>query len=193
MCLIDPQYLNMPPDHINLINAARLLCEPPIAGQRLIDKLEQQGTVHTVMADKDDGVINMVPENEAQCVRTPSDQVLQRLPARKSNKMRCRKPSSEELRIRRFGLFVASPLPRSIVDIVEVVEHFGFGLALSGYRRAGRDASPHRACVDNDWAPCRRDALGNGVRLCVAEFGKGQVCAPTESLRLDALHMTVAD
>ena len=76
MRVVDAQYANIPGHDIDFVDAARILCNPPVRRQWLIEKLEQQCAVHTVMADEDNSVIDVVREDEPQCVRGSSHQVL---------------------------------------------------------------------------------------------------------------------
>src|SRR5215472_11329425 len=48
--LVDALHLNAPLDDVDLIDAARRLGEAPIAGQRLVEELQQQRAVDAVMA-----------------------------------------------------------------------------------------------------------------------------------------------
>ena len=57
MGFINAQYVDMPVGEIDLIDAARILCKSPIGRKRLIEQLEQQGAVHSVVAYQNDRII----------------------------------------------------------------------------------------------------------------------------------------
>src|SRR6266702_8004301 len=61
---VDPHNADAPANHVDLVNAARRLCKAPIGGQRLIDQLNQQGTIQAGMAYQHDRVLSMPVENE---------------------------------------------------------------------------------------------------------------------------------
>src|SRR5262249_48747334 len=112
------------PGDANLIDATGLLRKPPIGRQRLIEELQQQRAVHAVMRDKNDGVVGVSSDDETQRVCTPRDQFLERLSIGKSSKGRTSKPDCKPLRLGPLDLLVTLPLPRAVVDIVQVVEDF---------------------------------------------------------------------
>jgi hypothetical protein len=95
-----------------------VLCKAPIGRQRLIEDLEEERAVGTVMPDRDDGLIAMPLDDQPQRVRGPGYEVLQGLATRKANEVRRREPSCEQLWLLGFDLFVGSELPCAIVDIV---------------------------------------------------------------------------
>jgi hypothetical protein len=47
--LVDPAYPNAPADDIDLVDTARVLCNSPIGGQRLIQQFQQERPVHAVI------------------------------------------------------------------------------------------------------------------------------------------------
>lgn len=61
---VDPYNDDTPAYHVDLVDAAWRLREAPIGGQRLIDQLNQQGTIHTGMPNQHDRVLNVSIENE---------------------------------------------------------------------------------------------------------------------------------
>lgn len=52
---IDAAHANSGFIHVDLIDAARLLSEPPIGRERQFDQFKQQGAVHAVMTDQHAG------------------------------------------------------------------------------------------------------------------------------------------
>lgn len=61
--LVHAQHSNLAVEYVDLIDAAWLLRRPSVGRQGLIKELEQQGAVHAVMADENDGVVDMLPQN----------------------------------------------------------------------------------------------------------------------------------
>jgi len=61
--------------------------------------------------DKNNSVTNVVFQYEAQGVRGPSNQVLQRFTTGEAHQMRSRKPFGEKLRVSLFNIFVGFELP----------------------------------------------------------------------------------
>ena len=77
MRLVDAQDLDAAVNHIDLVNTARMLRKAPIAGQRHIEQLEQESTIHAVVPDQNDGLAGVPHQNEPQCVRCSRHEVLE--------------------------------------------------------------------------------------------------------------------
>ncbi len=122
LCLVDPRNRDTSAHHVEFINAAWRLAKTPICGQRLIEQLDQQGTVYAGVANQYDRVVDMLIENEPKRVRGSGNHILQRLPVREPDQMRGGEPCSEELWIRFLDFLVAPELPCAIIDIVEMVD-----------------------------------------------------------------------
>ena len=84
MRLVDPPHLDVTVQDIDLVDAARMLRKTPIRRQRLIEQLKKQGPVYAVVTDQDDGVVDVICENEPQRVGAASNQVLKRIAAGES-------------------------------------------------------------------------------------------------------------
>ncbi len=189
--LVDAQSPNMSPSHVNLVDAARLLCKPPIARQRLVEKLKQQSSVYAVMTDENDRISRMMPENEAQRIGSSSDQILQRLATGKPNEMwRC-KPCGEKLRIGLSHLIVSLRLPDAVIDVGKIVDDFSVEAAGFSNRGPRLSASPQRTYEDFDRAPCGCDSAGNRLRPRSSTIGQSQVGATAKPLRSNALDVAV--
>ncbi len=80
LCLVDPRNRDTSAHHVEFINAAWRLAKTPICGQRLIEQLDQQGTVYAGVANQYDRVVDMLIENEPKRVRGSGNYILQRLP-----------------------------------------------------------------------------------------------------------------
>src|SRR5262249_20801876 len=57
--VVDAPHADAAPGHVNFVDTARILGRAPVGGQRLVEKLQQHGAVHAVMADQRDGLIGM--------------------------------------------------------------------------------------------------------------------------------------
>ena len=53
--VVDAQHADLAAGDVDLVQRARVLRQPPIGRDRLIEQLQQEGAVDTVMADEDDG------------------------------------------------------------------------------------------------------------------------------------------
>src|SRR5207248_747090 len=72
---------------IDFIDAARILRHTPVSRKRLVEKFEQQGAVHTVMADQHDGFVQMARQHHPQCIRRTRHEILQRLAVWEAHQM----------------------------------------------------------------------------------------------------------
>jgi hypothetical protein len=193
MRLVDPPHLNMTVQDIDLVDAARMLRKTPIRRQRLIEQLKKQGPVYAVMTDEDDGVVDVIRENEPQRVGAAGNQVLKRIAAGETQEMRGCKPRGEQPGILGSNFVVTAKLPRPIVDIPEIVEYAGLKLAGLCDRVSGRYASDKGARVNPARPPSRRNAPGDAIRLGTAAFGQRNVGESAKSFGFDAFDVSVAD
>src|SRR5262249_11065201 len=74
--VVDAPHADAAAGHVNFVDTARILCRAPIGGQRLVEKLQQHGAIHAVMADQHDGLIGMARKHHAQCIRCARDEIL---------------------------------------------------------------------------------------------------------------------
>jgi hypothetical protein len=94
--LVDAQHANASVDHIDLVDAAGLLREPPERRQGLIEQLDQQRSVQVIVRDENNRLLRMASQNEPEHVGRTENQILQRFPVRKSHEVRGKKPSGIE-------------------------------------------------------------------------------------------------
>ena len=102
--LIDAQHAHVSIRNVDLIEGAWALCNSPISGKRLIEKLEEQGSVDAVMAYQHDGLAAVPREKRSQHASYPGRDFIQRLPAGYGHEMRSTQPPGKSLR--RDGLDV---------------------------------------------------------------------------------------
>lgn len=190
---VDPHDGDTPANHIDLVDAAWRLCKAPICGQRLIDQLNQQGTIHTGMANQDDRVLNVSIENEPKRIRATGNHVLQRFAVRESNQMRGGEPCGEKFRIGLLDFLIAPQLPRAIIDVVEFINGLGFNATRLGDSMAGFDAPFHWTGIDLDWLPRGRDAPRNGLGFGSSVIGQRQISTTAKAFWFNAFDMAMSD
>src|SRR5262249_52155707 len=139
--VVDAQDADAAASHIDLVDAARILREPPIGRERLIEKLQQESAGGAVMGDEDDSAIRVGFEDETKRVGAAREEMLERLTVRETHQVRSREPGGEQLRVGGFDLVISLELPGAVIDVVEIVENTRFGTAGLPDRRAGRDAA----------------------------------------------------
>src|SRR5262249_2201760 len=71
--VVDAPHANPTVSHVNFVDTARILGCAPIGGQGLVEKLQQHGAIHAVMADQHDGLIGMTRKHHAQRIRCARD------------------------------------------------------------------------------------------------------------------------
>jgi hypothetical protein len=191
--LVDPRNHNTPTHHIDLVDAARRLAKTPIRGQRLIEQLDQQGTVYAGVANQHDRLVNMSIESEPKRVRGPGNEILQRFTVRETNQMRGGEPCCEKLRIGFLDFLIAPELPCAIIDIIKVIDDLCFDATRSGDRSSGLDASLHGAGIDLHRLPCGRDTPRNGLSFGNSAMGQRQLGATAKAFWFDAFDMTMSD
>src|SRR5437588_1370570 len=76
---VDAAYANAASSDIDFVDAARILRHAPVSGKRLVEKFEQQGAVHAVMADQHDSFVWMVRQHHPQRIGRTRHEILQRL------------------------------------------------------------------------------------------------------------------
>src|SRR5262249_35973686 len=177
--------------HVDLVDAARILCEPPVGRERQFQNFEQQGPVHTVMTDQHDGFIGMAREHHAQRIDRPRRQILQRFAVREAHQLRLGEPCRGQRGVLRLGFDKSFELPGAVIDIVEILAGFCGNAGRPRNRCRSCDAAAHRTGIDVAWSPPCGDALGQHRGLRRSALGELQRLAPAKSLRLDAFDMAV--
>src|SRR5262249_42765565 len=120
---------------------------------------------------------------EAQYVGHARHEIRQRLTLRKPHQMRRAEPTLEELWPARTNLFVRVPLPRAVVQIVEIIEDRRLQLTGGTNRRCGLQAAPQWARVDRHGVALQGEPLSRGVCLPGTEVRELDVAASAEALR----------
>jgi len=75
--VVDPPDLDHAIADVDLVQCAGVLRQLPVGRQRLIEELQQQRSVHAVVADHHHGLAGMAREHGTQRIGRPRDQVLQ--------------------------------------------------------------------------------------------------------------------
>ena len=157
------------------------------------EELQQQRTVHAVVADEHNRVVGMARQHEPQGVGRSGRKVLQRFAVREADHMRSSEPRGEECRMLSVSLRERYKLPGTVVEIVEIVTNLDRDAADLGYGICGLYAATHRACVDFARSPATRNALGNGSGLGAPLCGKLERLATAKPFRLDTFDVPMAD
>src|SRR5262249_23851739 len=178
-------------DDVDLVQSARVLRQPPVGRQRLVEQLQQDCPVDAVMAHHDHGVAGMAVQHQAQHIAGPRQQVLQRFAVGKAHALRQGLPSTIGLRHLGLDLGVGAHLPGAVVDIHQPVQRLGLDAARFGDQRAGSHAALQRAGVDHDRLPACRNALGERCRLDEALLGQRELSAAAKALGPDAFDMAM--
>ena len=121
---IDAVYAHTGCIHVDLVDAAGFLSEPPIRRKRKFQKLKQQGAIDAVMTDQHGGFVGMAREHHAQRIGRPRRQILQRFAVRESHQLRGGEPCREQRCVLCLGFGESLELPGAVIDIVEIVAVF---------------------------------------------------------------------
>jgi hypothetical protein len=151
-----------------------VLGQPPISRGRLIHDLQQHRSVHAVMPNEDDRLVMMMFQDEADGVCRTGKQVLQRITLGKPDKLRRKMPKSEKSWRIAPDLFESVPLPRTIIEIDETLEHLARRSRRRGDRFTSCNAALQGAGIDGRGMPFAADALGKGGRLSQSFLGAGE-------------------
>ena len=122
--LIDAAHVHTGFIHVDLVDAARLLSEPPIGRERQFEKFKEHGAVDAVMTDQHDGFVAMARQHHAQRIGSPRRQVLQRFAVREAHQLRGGEPCREQRGVLRLGFGKRFELPGAVIDIVEESQVF---------------------------------------------------------------------
>ena len=179
-------------EKLDFAHRARILRQPPVRRERLVEGLQEQCAVTAAVADDHDGLIRVPFANRAQYVRHAGEKILERLAPWETHELRRCEPALEELRPPRTHLFVGMPLPIAVVHIVEIIENrWPEAAAGRADRRSGLHTAPQRTRVDDERMRPGCNTLRGGLRLPGTEVRKVDIPAPAKALRGHAFDVAV--
>jgi hypothetical protein len=108
------------PFELDDTDGARVLRDPPIGGQRLVEQLEEERSIDAFVANEHDRAVRKAVDNPAERVGRSQHNVLQRFAVGKANELRRGKPLRVEPRPFFFDFLERLPLTVAVVEIVEV-------------------------------------------------------------------------
>jgi len=175
LCFIDTPDVNLAVDEIEFVEAAWLLRETPIGGQRLVKELQEKRSVDAVMSDQNDDsrIRRMSFDHRSDGVGGPGNEILKRVTTWKSHEMRRRKPLPEKRGPCALHLGIGLPLPGTVIEVIQVFQNLDIDLAGGSDMARGRDAATHRARIHDIRTPGPRDTPRDGGRLSLAERRQG--------------------
>jgi hypothetical protein len=132
-------------------------------------------------------------ENEPQGVGGPRHEILQRIAIGESKQVRGRPPNGKQARRLRLNLIERSPLPGSIMEVVQVIERLALDARFLRNCLSGGHATCHGTGIDSRRSPAAADSSRCFTRLPRSKLGQRKLGSATEAWRIYSFDVTVAN